>query len=106
MADDKSNADPTVAVGNIASPEARRAALQQRISKYVRDQYRVVSQTDYTAQLVKPKRFSLIWAIIWLILAVIPFLLYLGYHVFLKRESQVYLTVDEQGRVHETKNKR
>ena len=106
MADDSSNTKPTASAGTIASPETRRAALQQRISQYVRRQYRVVSQTDYTAQLVKPKRFSFIWAVIWLLLAVFPFLLYVGYHVFLKRESQVYLTVDDQGRVHETKDKR
>jgi type VI protein secretion system component VasF len=105
MADDSSNPSPASS-GNAASLETRRAALQQRISYYVRHQYRVLSQTDTTAQLVKPKRFSLIWAIIWLILAVLPFLFYVGYHVFLKRESQVYLTVDEQGRVHETKGKR
>lgn len=105
MTDDGSNAGPA-ATPSVTSTETRRAALQQRINQYVRRQYRVVSQTDYTAQLVKPKRFSFIWAVIWLILAVLPFLLYLGYHIFLKRESQVYLTVDEQGRVHETKDKR
>ena len=88
------------------TPEARRAALQERVNRFVRDQYRVVSQTDSTAQLVKPKRFSFLWALLWFLVIGVGLLIYIGYHVFLKREPQVYLTVDEQGRVHETKDKR
>lgn len=88
------------------SAAERQAALAARIGQYVGQQYRVVSQSEYAAQLVKPKRFSALWFLLWLVLAVVPAVLYVGYHVFLKRERQVYLIVDEQGAIHETRDKR
>lgn len=87
------------------SADQRRAALQARINTYVGQQYRVVSQTDYSAQLVKPKRFSFVWFLVW-VLTVGGWPFYLLYHIFLKRERQAYLVVDESGRVQETKDKR
>jgi hypothetical protein len=85
--------------------EVRSAALQARINFYVGMGYRVISQTDTTAQLVRPKRFSLVWFLIWLLL-LIGWLFYLFYHLFLKREIQVYLSVDELGRVNERESRR
>lgn len=78
----------------------RRAVLAKEVERYVGQGYRVVSQTDYTAQLVKPKVFSLFWALIWLLFTVgIMFVVYLFWYAA-KRDHQVYLTVDETGRVH------
>lgn len=74
------------------------AILQAEVSRYVQKGYRVTSQTSRTAQLVKPKKFSVIWAIIWFVLAVLPFIVYLIYYAG-KRDQQVYLTVDEQGQI-------
>jgi type VI protein secretion system component VasF len=85
--------------------ETQRVALQERVRHYVGQQYRVVSQTDTTAQLIKAKRFSLVWFLIWCC-TVVGWLGYLFYHLFLKRERQVYLMVDSQGRVTETRDKR
>ncbi|MGA2821658.1 MAG: hypothetical protein ABSF61_13540 [Anaerolineales bacterium] len=80
------------------SIERRRDILQKEIGRYIRKGFRVVSQTDTSAQLVKPKRFSLLWAIIWLILAVLPFILYLLWY-WSRKDQVVYLTVDTQGRI-------
>lgn len=70
----------------------QRAALQAEINAWVRRGYRVISQTDTTAQLVKPKRFSLFWFFIMLGLFYIPFYLFARDHV-------VYLTIDHLGRI-------
>jgi hypothetical protein len=66
----------------------------------------VISQTETAAQLVKPKRFSVVWFLLWCLLALVGGLVYIIYHAFMKRERQVYLQVDEHGRVRETRDKR
>jgi len=81
----------------------RRAALQGAINRYTGKGWRVVSETDDTAQLIKPKRFSIMWFLLWLLLAVLPGVLYLVYHFGVKRDTQMYLRVDERGQVHEQK---
>ncbi len=72
--------------------------LQDEINRYVRRGYRVVSQTEYTAQLVKPKHFSFPLFVLFLLLAVLPAVLYVLYYVG-KRDKTVYLTIDAGGTV-------
>ena len=76
--------------------EERSKILQAKISEYVRDGYRVVSQTDFTAQLIKPKRFSLFWAIFWFLFFGVGVFIYLFYY-WSKKDQTSYLTVDEYG---------
>ncbi len=78
--------------------ETRRAALQARINQYLSQGYRVVSQTDTTAQLVRPKKFSCLIAVLALLVLVIGLLIYLFYYMG-KKDDSVYLTVDDYGRV-------
>lgn len=78
--------------------DERRAILQRQIADLTRKGYRVVSQTDTTAQLVKPKTFSFLWAIIWFLALGIGLLVYLIYY-WSKRDQTVYLEVDEKGNV-------
>lgn len=80
--------------------ESRRAALQARINGYLSQGYRVVSQTDTTAQLVRPKKFSCLIAAILFLLMILPFVLYLLYYMS-KRDDIVYLSVDDFGNVSE-----
>lgn len=82
--------------------EVRRAALQNEIAAYSRNGYHIVSQTETTAQLLKPKQFGTIWFLAWLLLTFFGAFAYLAYHLAAKRESQVYLQVDEFGVVHHT----
>lgn len=79
-------------VGSV-NPEA---VLQAEVSRYIQRGFRVVSQTPRTAQLVKPKKFSFLFAFLWLLVAVVGVLIYLLYYAA-KKDKQVYLTVDETG---------
>ncbi len=40
------------------SIEQRRETLNQIVAQYIHDRYRVISQTDTTAQLIKPKKLG------------------------------------------------
>jgi hypothetical protein len=72
--------------------------------KWNTDGYRVVSQTDFTAQLVKPKQFSILWFVLWLLLAVGPALLYVLYYFAVKKDRAIFIEIDEAGWVRETKS--
>jgi hypothetical protein len=82
------------------SVEERRTLLQREIEQYTARGFRVLSQTDSTAQLVKPKVFSFVWAFIWLVLTLWGFgfglAVYLIYYLA-KRDTQIYLVADEFG---------
>lgn len=88
---------------DIASSATRRAALQNSIATYLAQGYRVVSQTDTTAQLVKPKQFSCLLAAIGAALFWTGFgLLFLvGYVIYYlaSKDQQIYIMVDEYGTV-------
>jgi hypothetical protein len=78
--------------------EERRAILQAAIKDRVRRGYRVMSQTDTTAQVVKAKTFSFGFALLWLLVFGVGVTVYL-LHYAAKRDRQHYLTVDGRGRV-------
>jgi hypothetical protein len=77
--------------------EQRREILQREINKYLRQGYRVISQTDTTAQLVKPKEFSCLWFLINALL-LIGWIFYLLWY-WSKRDKQIYIEVDVNGKV-------
>lgn len=58
---------------------------------YVRQGFRVVSQTESSAQLVKPKVFSFVWALLWFLLLGVGLVVYLLYYAA-KKDKTVYLT--------------
>lgn len=84
----------------------RKIVLENAIAIYVQQGYRVVSQTENTVQLIKPKQFSLFIAIILLLFFILPFVIYLLYYLT-QKEKAVYIVVndgkitvtDEQGKV-------
>ena len=73
------------------------AALQTQINEYVSDGYHVQSQTETSAQLLKPKVFSFVWAFIWFLLLGVGVLVYIFYYMS-KNDQTVYLYV-ENGQV-------
>ena len=75
------------------------APLQEHIGWYVRQGYRVVSQTGTSVQLVKPKRFSFVWALAWFLVFGIGLVVYLLYYAA-KKDKAIYLTVQADGTVH------
>ena len=85
------------------SIEERRAILDREIKRYVKRGFRVISRTDTTAQLVKPKKFSFFWAFIWFLVLIVGFVIYLLYYVS-KKDETIYLEVDERGRIKRLKN--
>lgn len=57
-----------MAASTDSARDRQRQRLQTEINRYVGRGFRVLNQTDTTAQLVKSKKFSLLWFFIWLIL--------------------------------------
>ena len=69
-------------------------ALQNEINDYVRRGFIVQSQTETSAQLVKPKVFSFVWAFIWFLLLGVGVLVYIFYYMS-KNDQTVYLSVED-----------
>jgi hypothetical protein len=88
----------------ISTIEQRRAILDWAISQRIRLGYRLAARSDTTAQLVKPKSFNAVFAVICvllivlfgvgLVLLIIYFIAYLA-----QKEKSVYLEVDQYGRL-------
>ena len=69
-------------------------SLQEHIGWYVKEQgYQVVSQTETSAQLVKPKKFSLGWALLWFLVFGIGLLVYVFYYMA-NSAGSIYLYVE------------
>jgi hypothetical protein len=94
--------DPQPAAGLSTPGIAPEAVLQEEVNRYTKKGFRVVSQTSRSAQLVKPKKFSFWWALIWTFVMLVGLLVYLFYYAA-KKDRQVYLTVDDLGRIATTK---
>lgn len=77
------------AVRNLSRP-GKDKPLQEHINWYVSQGYRVVSQTETSAQLVKPKQFSFVWALLWFLCLGIGLIVYLLYYAT-KKDQSVYL---------------
>ncbi len=65
----------------------RKNWLQTQINNYLKRGYRVISQTEYTAQMVKPRSFGCLWLTISLLSLGLGILLYL----WLAKDDTVYL---------------
>ena len=78
--------------------QERRKILQDQIAKYSRKGYQIVSQTDTTAQMRKPKIFSFLWAFLWFLLFGVGILVYIFYYMA-KKDTIVFIEVSEEGRV-------
>ncbi len=85
-------------MANEISIEERRVKLQREIDSYIKKGFRVISQTETTAQLLKPKKFSFLWAILCTFVLGIGLLIYLIYY-WAKRDETVYLEVTPEGKV-------
>mgnify|MGYP001168471810 CR=1 FL=1 len=77
------------------SPEER---LQFVIDNYADVGYIIVYRDSRSAQLKRPKRFSFVFAFLWLLVFGYGLLVYLIYYLA-KRDEIVYLTLDDAGQV-------
>lgn len=60
--------------------------------------YRVESRIPTAAQLLRPKKFSFLWALLWFLLFGIGILIYVAYYLA-KSDQTMYLEVDDAGKV-------
>ena len=81
--------------------EQRTALLDKEIGRYVRHGFRLLSRTPTTAQLLKPKTFSRLWALLWFLCFGFGIFVYLIYY-WSKRDQTLYLQVDPTGRIRKT----
>ena len=79
------------------SLEQRRTILQQAIRHYYDKGFRVVTQTDTTAQMVRKKEFSCLWFVLSIIL-LIGWLVYLLWY-WSQKDQYIYVEVDDYGKV-------
>lgn len=82
----------------VLAVETRRELLIREMSYYIRQGYRVMSQTDTSAQLVKPKEFSCLIATIALLLALFPFILYILFYMA-QKDRVMFIEIDPYGHV-------
>lgn len=90
---------PTSFASNIPNSmtlEERKHILDQEITKYQREGWRVLNQTDTTAQLLYETKPSCLLAIILAIFFIVPAILYL---MFYKGTKKLFLEVNDQGKV-------
>lgn len=84
-------------------PQAERSRLlDEEVGQYMRDGFFVRHRMDTTAQLVKPKKFSFLWALLWLLVFGVGIVVYLIYYAA-KRDEGRYVEVDGYGAVRATR---
>jgi hypothetical protein len=86
---------------NILPIEERKMILDQEVNKFVRQGWHMVSRTDTAVQLSRDKRASCLLAMLLLIFFILPALLYL---LLYRGTENLYLEVDEYGRVTTIRN--
>jgi hypothetical protein len=67
-------------------------ALASAIQSLVKKGWRVIQQTNTSASLVKPKKFSFFWAFMWFLVAGFGLVVYLIYYAA-KRDENLYIQV-------------
>ncbi len=69
--------------------------LKAQIKIAIGKGYHVVSETSTTAQLVRKKKFSCLFATLWLFVFGIGFLIYLFWYLA-KKDEMIYLDIEAQ----------
>jgi hypothetical protein len=87
------------------SEAERNREFEEEIAQYLHEGFFVRQRTATTAQLVRPKKFSFIWALLWFLLFGIGIVVYLIYYAA-KQDEGRYLEVDEYGAVKATRQVR
>jgi Mn2+/Fe2+ NRAMP family transporter len=79
---------------NFVRDEINEQTLNEFVTRFVREGYRVTSQTDTSIQLVKQKKFSCLIATILFLFFAIPFFIYLFMYMG-KKEKTIYIKLIE-----------
>ncbi len=67
--------------------------LKENIVYYIKKGYRLVTEDESSAQLVKPKSYNVLLIILFFILGILPGIIYL----LIVKDRQAFLTVDPSG---------
>jgi hypothetical protein len=84
------------------SEAERSRELEEEIAQYMHEGFFVRQRSATTAQLIRPKKFSFIWALLWFLLFGIGIVVYLIYYAA-KQDEGRYVEVDEYGTVKATR---
>jgi hypothetical protein len=84
------------------SEAERSRELEEEITQYMSDGFFVRQRTATTAQLVRPKRFSFVWALLWFLVFGVGIIVYLIYYAA-KQDEGRYVEVDEYGAIKATR---
>jgi hypothetical protein len=76
--------------------QERIAILDRVIGDYVGKGYKVISRYDFNAQLIRPKHFNFLWALLSSLVFGVGLVVYVV-HYKAEQIVQVYLEVDERG---------
>lgn len=85
-------------VTDMLSIQERAEILQIEINRYLQRGFNVLSQTQTTAQLIKPKKFSCLLATLGLLLFGVGFLIYIFYYAS-QKDTQLYIQVLDDGTI-------
>lgn len=80
------------------SDEDRSAILEAEVQRFVAQGYRVAARSPTTAQLVRPKTFNVVAAVLWLLVLLVGLLIYLLVYAA-QSDDAVYLTVGPDGEI-------
>jgi hypothetical protein len=81
------------------------ATLEAEIGRLTQRGFVIVSRSETSAQLRRPKHFSVGWALVWLVVGLGAGLaLYVAWYVLIKRDQVVFLRITPDGRVLRTSN--
>jgi rubredoxin len=85
-------------MSTVLSEAERATLLDDQIERFAWGGWRLTTRTPTTAQLVKPKQFSAVAAILWFLVCGVGVLVYLFLYLA-QQDEMVILTIREQGQV-------
>ncbi len=93
------DANPPGGVGAVSVSPMAVAQMEAEIARLTRRGYVIVSRAETSAQLKRPKHFSIWWALFWLLVGGLGLPLYIGWYLLVKRDRVAFVRITPEGRV-------
>lgn len=88
-----------VGVGAVSVSPMAVAQMEEEIARLTRRGYVIVSRAETSAQLKRPKHFSIWWALFWLLVGGLGLPLYIAWYLLVKRDRVAFVRITPDGRV-------
>jgi hypothetical protein len=75
------------------------AQMEEEIARLTRRGYVIVSRAETSAQLKRPKHFSVWWALFWFLIGGVGLPLYIVWYLLVKRDRVAFVRITPEGRV-------